>query len=111
MKIKLSPQAANETTKAPVINLSGLTLTIDDQVIDLSVIPEGGQAEADENSPLIGIVTREEVTIRYPYSTDIYTPNQPTEQSSYEFDIVEGQVPCPLTKRPVVEEEGIEDDV
>jgi hypothetical protein len=108
MKIKLSPQVSNETTQAPVITLSGLNLTIDDQVVDLSVIPESGQAEADEDSPLIGIVTREEVTIRYPYSTDIYEYNQPTEQSAYEFDIVDGQVPCPLIKRPV---EVIEDDI
>jgi len=102
--IKLSPQVANKTTNAPVITLSGLTLTIDDQVIDLSVIPEGGQAEADEDSPLIGIVTRDEVTIRYPYSTDIYESSQPTEQSAYEFDIVDGQVPCPLVKKPVIDE-------
>ena len=113
MIIKLSPQAQNETSNASVITLSGLTLTIDDQVIDLSVIPEGGQAEADEDSPLIGIVTRDEVTIRYPYSTDIYECNQPTEQSAYEFDIVDGQVPCPLIKRPVevIESEVIEDDI
>ena len=104
MKIKLNAHVANETTNAPVITLSGLTLTIDDQVIDLSVIPEGGQAEADEDSPLIGIVTRDEVTIRYPYSTDIYESSQPTEQSAYEFDIVDGQVPCPLVKKPVIDE-------
>ena len=110
MKIKLSPQVANEPTNAPVITLSGLTLTIDNQVIDLSVIPVGGQAEADEDSPLIGIVTRDEVTIRYPYSTDIYECNQPTEQSAYEFDIADGQVPCPLVKKPVIDE-VIEDDI
>ena len=104
MKIKLSPIAANESTAAPVISLSGLVLTIGDQVIDLSIIPEGGQAEAKESSPLIGIVTRESVTIRYPYSTDIYECNQPTEQSAYEFDIADGVVPCPLIKRPVVVE-------
>ena len=104
MIIKLSPQVANKTTNAPVIALSGLTLTIDDQVVDLSVIPEGGQAEAEEDSPLIGIVTRDEVTIRYPYSTDIHESSQPTEQSAYEFDIVDGQVPCPLVKKPVTEE-------
>ena len=101
MIIKLSPEATNETTNAPVITLSGLILTVDDQVIDLSVIPENGQAEADIDSPLIGIVTREEVVVRYPYSTDIYESYQPTEQSAYEFDIVDGQLPCPLIKREV----------
>ncbi len=111
MKIKLSPIVANETTNAPVITLSGLTLTVDDQVVDLSAIPEGGQAEPDEDSPLVGIVTRDKVTIRYPYSTDIYESNQPTDPFAYEFDITEGEVPCPLIKRPVevIESEVIED--
>ena len=101
MNIKLSPQVVDETTNAPVITLAGLTLTIDDQVIDLSLIPVGGQADPDEDSPLVGIVTREEVTIRYPYSTDIYESYQPTEQSAYKFEITDGQVPCPLIKREV----------
>ena len=103
MIIKLSPQVANEPTKAPVISVTGLTLTIDDQVIDLSVIPEGGQAESD-NEWLIGTVTREQVTIRYPYSTYIYEPNQSTNPLDYEFDIVDGVVSCPLIKKPVIEE-------
>ena len=101
MKIKLSPKAQNETTNAPVITLTGLILTIDDQAIDLSVIPENGQAEADDNSPLIGIATRDEVTIRYPYSTDIYESNQSTNPSDYEFEVTDGVVTCPLVKRSV----------
>lgn len=101
MKIKLNAQVANKPT--PVIALSGLVLTIDGTDIDLSVIPEGGQAESD-NELLSGIVTREEVTINYPYSTDIYEPNQSTNPLDYEFDIVDGVVPCPLVKRPVIEE-------
>lgn len=101
MKIKLNSQAVNKTTNAPVISLSGLILTIDEQSVDLSVIPEGGQAEADEDSSLIGTVTRNEVTIRYPYSTDIYESNQSTNPADYEFEITEGVVPCPLIKRSV----------
>ena len=101
MRIKLSPKAVRETTNAPAITLSGLTLTVGEQTIDLGVIPNGGQAEADDNSPLIGIVTRDEATIRYPYSTDIYEPNQPANPADYEFQITEGAVPCPLVKRSV----------
>lgn len=101
MKIKLNAQVTNKPT--PVISVSGLVLTIDGTDIDLSVIPEGGQAESD-NELLTGIVTREEVTINYPYSTDIYEPNQSTNPLDYEFDIVDGVVPCPLIKRPVIEE-------
>ena len=101
MKIKLSPQVANKQT--PVISLNGLVVTIDGTDIDLSVIPEGGQAESD-NDLLSGIVTREEVTINYPYSTDTYEPMQSTNPLDYEFDITEGVVPCPLIKKPVIEE-------
>jgi len=99
MKIKLSPIVSIETKKAPVISLSGLVLMIDNQQIDLSVIPVGGQAEAEENSLLIGIITRDEVTIMYPYSTDIYESNQSTNKKDYEFDITEGIINCPLIKR------------
>lgn len=102
MIIKLNPIVKHEPTTPPTIRLNGLILTIGDTDYDLSAIPEGGQAEGE--SPFVGICTRDEVTIEYPYSTDIYEPNQPTEQSAYEFDIVDGQVPCPLIKRPVVEE-------
>ena len=100
MKIKLNAQVANKPT--PVISINGLVLTIDGTDIDLSVIPVGGQAESD-NDLLSGIVTREEVTINYPYSTDIYEPNQSTNPLDYEFDIVEGVVPCPLIKREVLD--------
>ena len=107
MKIKLNAQVANKPT--PVISLNGLVITIDGVDIDLSVIPEGGQAESD-NDLLSGVVTREEVTINYPYSTDIYEPMQSTDPLDYEFDIVDGQVPCPLVKKPVIDE-VIEDDI
>ena len=102
MKIKLSPIVSNETKEAPVISLSGLVLTIDNQQIDLSVIPVGGQAEAEENSLLIGVVTRDEVTIKYSYSTDIYESNQSINEEDYEFNITEGTINCPLIKRSSV---------
>lgn len=100
MKIKLNAQVANKQT--PVIHINGLVLTIDGTDIDLSQIPEGGQAESD-NELLTGIVTREEVTINYPYSTDIYEPMQSIDPLDYEFDMVEGVVPCPLIKREVLD--------
>ena len=102
MKIKLSPVVSNKTKQAPVVSLSGLILTIDNQQIDLSVIPVGGQAEAEENSLLIGVVTRDEVTIRYSYSTDIYESRQSINQEDYMFNITEGTINCPLIKRSSV---------
>lgn len=113
MKITLAAQVAHETKQAPIISLSGLTLTIDGMDYDLTVIPEGGQAEAD--LPFIGIVTREEVTIQYPYSTDIYEPNQSTNPDDYIIELKDGEtLVCPLVKRPVqedAEEEIVEDGI
>jgi len=98
MKIKLNPLVVNNSKQAPVISLSGLVLTIDGQQIDLSTIPVGGQAESDTDL-LQGIVTRDEVTVNYPYSTDIYESNQSTNKQDYEFDITEGTISCPLKRR------------
>ena len=96
MKIILSPIASNYTTK---ISVSGLIITIDGTPVDLSVIPEGGLAEPDENSPFIGNVTRNEVTIRYHYESSKAVPDQSKDWDDYTFEITEGQVPCPIVWR------------
>lgn len=101
MKIKLSPIAANKTT---TVSLNGLTLTIDGQEIDLSVIPVGGEAEPNEKSPFIGKVTRDEVTIRYEYNSQLAEPDQSKDWDDYTFDVTEGDVPCPIKWKPVTEE-------
>lgn len=104
MIIKLSPVASNKTT---TVSISGLTVTIDGTEYDLSIIPEGGQAEASEDSPFIGTVTRDSVTIRYEYDSSKAEPNQSTNWDDYTFDLVEGEVPCPIkwTPEPEVEVE------
>ena len=99
MKITLSPIVVSSKTKQPpIISLSGLMLNIDGQNIDLSVIEEGGRAESDTDL-LIGYVTRDEVTVYYPYSTDIYENLQSKNKEDYIFNITNGTVPCPLKKR------------
>ena len=105
MIIKLSPIASNKTT---TVSLNGLTLTIDGQDIDLSVIPIGGEAEPDENSPFIGKVTRDEVTIRYEYNSQLAEPNQSTDWDDYTFEITEGEVPCPIIWKPIQETVEVE---
>lgn len=93
MKITLSPAASNKTT---TVSVNGLTVTVDGTDYDMSVIPEGGQAEADENSPFIGTVTRESVTIRYEYNGQLAEPDQSTDWADYTFDVTAGSVPCPI---------------
>lgn len=72
MIIKL--HLVNEFKVVPEISLSGLTLTIGDQVVDLSQIPVGGYAIADEASPFVtgSKVTRYYAEIMYPYSTQYH---------------------------------------
>ena len=102
MKIILSPVASNKTT---TVSLSGLVLTIDGVEYDLSIIPEGGQAEASEGSPFIGTVTRDSVTIRYEYESLKAEPNQSANWTDYTFEVVQGEVPCPIKWKPEPEVE------
>lgn len=74
MIIKLNPVSGIKDT---TISLNGLILTIDGIDYDLSVIPDGGQANAPIDSPVSGIVTREEVTITYEYDQSTSELNQP----------------------------------
>lgn len=96
MIIKLSPIAADKTT---TVSLNGLILTVDGIDIDLSLIPVGGQAEASADSPLIGICTRDEVTVKYHYDSSLAEPNQSNNIAEYTFDIISGEVPSPIKWR------------
>ena len=102
MKIILSPVSGYKTT---TVSLSGLVLTIDGTEYDLSIIPEGGQAEASEDSPFIGTVTRELVTVRYEYDSMKAEPDQSTNWDDYTFEVVDGAVPCPIKWKPEPEYE------
>ena len=97
MKIILSPVASSKTT---AVSVKGLVLTIDGTEYDLSIIPEGGQAEASEDSPFIGTVTSESVTVRYGYDSLKAEPNQSTSWDDYTFDVSNGEVPCPIKWKP-----------
>ena len=110
MKIILSPVASNKTT---TVSISGLVITVDGVDCDLSIIPEGGQAEASEDSPFIGTVTRESVTIRYEYDSQKAEPNQSTNWDDWTFFVESGDVPSPVKWKeipPEVTEEVVDDN-
>ncbi|WP_158143700.1 hypothetical protein [Vibrio metschnikovii] len=108
MIIVLSPVASMNAPKMQ-ISISGLMLTINNQEFDLSVIPERGQAEAEEGGHFIGIVTRDRVVIRYPYDSLKAEPNQSINWDDYTFDVTEGEVPCPIKWLPEPEATTQED--
>lgn len=93
MKIILSPIASDHTT---TVSVNYLKLTIDGQEIDLSVIPEGGVATPEDDSPFVSNVTRDEVTIRYHYESAKAIPDQSTNWDDYTFEVSSGKVPCPI---------------
>lgn len=110
MKIILSPVASNKTTSVLV---NGLALTIDDTEYDLSIIPEGGQAEATKDSPFIGTVTRDSVTIRYEYDSSKAESDQSMNWDDWTFFVESGDVPCPVKWKeipPEVTEEIVDDN-
>jgi hypothetical protein len=109
MKIILSPIASDHTT---TVSVNGLKLTIEGQEIDLSVIPEGGVAEPDDDSPFVGNVTRDEVKIKYHYESAKAEPNQSPDINDYTFTVTSGDVPCPIQWKPepeVIEEDEVQD--
>lgn len=91
MNIILSPDASKTTT---TVSIAGLIVTINGTAYDLSEIPLGGQAEAD--LPFLGIVTRDEVTIKYEYDSSLAMAHQSPNVSDYTFDISNGAVPSPI---------------
>jgi hypothetical protein len=93
MKIILSPIASNKTTNVVVDHT---TIIIDGVAIDLSVIPENGYAEPNEDGPFINNITRDTATIKYFYNSAEAESYQPTDGASYTFDIESGPVPCPI---------------
>jgi hypothetical protein len=97
MKIIFSPIASDHTT---IVSVDELVITIDGNPIDLSVIPEGGVAEPDENSPFVGPVTRDKVTIKYFYDSGKAEDNQSTDWADYTFEIESGDVPSPIVWKP-----------
>lgn len=95
MQITLSPIASNRTTE---VSLNGLILTVDGVDLNLSLIPVGGQAESD-NEYLVGIVTRDAVTVQYHYDSVLAEPMQSTDINDYIVNITDGVVPSPIVWR------------
>lgn len=97
MIVILNPFPSNKTSK---VSVQGLIITVDGVDYDLSVIPEGGQAEPEEDSPFLGIVTREKVNIKYYFDSIRAEQYQSTDWDDYTFEVTEGEVPCPIKWLP-----------
>lgn len=104
MKIILHIQAANKTS---TVSVNGVVVTVNSIDYDLSQIPEGGQAEAVEGTPFVGVLTRDKVNILYQYDSSKALPDQTQTWDDLTFDITEGEIICPIQWKPVVEETNV----
>ncbi len=107
MKIVLMLSAAHEPMiDYPSIYIEGESIVFNGFEYDLSVIPEGGEVEAE--FPAAGIIKRVEgvinISLVYQYHSGKAELNQSTDINDFTFDIEEGHVPCPIIWKPIVEE-------
>ena len=109
MIIVLSPLASEHTTQ---VSINGSVITVDGTEYDLSQIPEGGSAEATEDSPFIGTLTRDKVIVEYHYDMFKAEENQSTNWDDWTFFVESGKVPCPVKWKEIPPEttEEIVDD-
>ena len=104
MHIKLNPQRRDDQL---IVIKSGDTLTINSELFDLSVIPEGATLSADAISSQFfsGPVERIDgvlyLTLTLPHGVD------PVEAVAFPADIInppDGEIELPKNPEPVVEE-------
>lgn len=101
MIINLIPQVVTQTTEAPVVKLDNSVLEVNGEFYDLSLL-RGGVATALEDTPFMGQMSEDEVTILYQYSTDIYSSSQSMNKADFRIELLSGQtLKCPLIKREV----------
>jgi len=98
MNITLSPIASSYTTQ---VSVTGTVVTVDGVDYNLSVIPEGGTAESTVDSPFVGILTRDAVTVEYHYDSSKAELVQSKDLADYTFTVTDGAVPCPIKWRSV----------
>jgi hypothetical protein len=102
MLVTLSPSAAFTDDTPPTV--SGSTLSYRGESYDLSQLPDGAEVEAE--SPFIGKIKRVagqiELTLQYQYDMTTAEDNQPTDWDVYTFTVTDGQCPCPIIRKEVV---------
>ena len=101
MKITLSPTASEIEDTPPTVVDS--TIIYRGTEYNLTALPLDSQVEAD--LPFIGLIKNNngeiEVTFEYRYSTVTAEANQSMNINDYIFDVIDGECPCPIRRKPV----------
>ena len=103
MKITLSPQAGLPGQSEMTISVAGDTITIDGKPYDVSPVPEGGEATA-EDSPFVGKITRVggviHCTVRVRLG-DTAADDQP--DSPWVIETADGDIAIPAIRKEALE--------
>ena len=105
MKIKLDviESGINKVDNTPP-TVSGEVLTYRGESYDLSQLPNGAEVEAE--SPFTDKIKRNvdgelSVSLQYFYTTQTAEANQSMNINDYIFDVIAGECPCPIKRKPV----------
>ena len=105
MKIKLDAiESGIDKVDDTPPTVSGDTLIYRGESYDLSQLPNGAEVEAE--TPFTDKIKRNvdgelSVSLQYFYTTQTAEANQSTDINDYIFDVVDGECPCPIRRKPV----------
>ena len=105
MKLTLSPQVGLPYQPETTVKVAGDIITIDGTPYDLSPVPEGGEATA-ENSPFIGRITRVNGTIHATVLVilgNTAADNQPKDLEHWIIESASGNVVIPALRKEVAQ--------
>jgi len=104
MKLTLSPQFGLPDQPETTIHVAGDTITIDGTPYDLSPVPEGGEATA-EDSPFVGKITRINGTINCTVLVQLDSTAADDQGSDpWIIENATGDITIPATRKEVQDE-------
>lgn len=107
MKLAIMKQVGLPDAPETTASASGDVLTVNGEVFDLSLVPEGGSAVAEgEGHPFVGPITRSGGVLQVPMIWTYDAANADPDQGS-DVPVVEvtgGAVPDPIVRKPDLED-------
>ena len=105
MKIRLDviESSINKIDDTPP-TVTGEVLNFRGESYDLSQLPNGAEVEAD--LPFTDKIKRSvdgelSASLQYFYTTQTAEAHQSTNINDYIFDVIDGECPCPIKRKPV----------
>ena len=101
MIVTLLPMLSSSNDTPPTV--SGETICYRGVQYDLSPLQDGATISID--LPFIGQITRVngviELSLQYCYDSSTAEDDQPKDWDAYTFNVIDGQCPCPIIRKPI----------